>query len=93
MIMEFVNLDKFENWLKEKLKCYSNNLSVYCDDLEKQLGETGMNIFELDKNETKSGNADCLSFETKVIYYDENNSVLSDEECEDAAYCETIITF
>lgn len=60
--MEFKNVKKFKEWLEEKLKYGSYDLSAYLEDVEKQLCETGSSSYELDSFETKSKNSELYDF-------------------------------
>ena len=64
--MSFNNLGNLIDWLNENLKAPNGyDLSAVLDDLTRQRGETGMNIYEIRSSESKSGRPECFNYEAE----------------------------
>lgn len=50
----------FKKFLDKNVKNEYYNFEAYIFDLEKQVGETGVNYYELSKNESKSGQTEIF---------------------------------
>lgn len=73
--MKFKNTEKFFAWIDEvlatKLRAlYSSSTEAgqaHFEDVVRQYGETGINIFEMPSLFTKSGNPECIRFDVEEI--------------------------
>lgn len=70
--MEFVNVEKFENWVKETVKEYNGNLDCYLQDVESQYCSSGCSSYELSHFETKSKNPELYDFNVEIIEIDDD---------------------
>ena len=91
--MEFKNIEKFDAWLKENVKSKVYDLEAFLDDVDKSYGESGIlgsNTYELKACETKSGRPELYHYETKEIYYIDDEVV---EVCDDYDHVEVVCIF
>ena len=79
-MMNFKNVEKFENWLKTTCRKYSGNLDAYLDDVERQYSASGAAEYELRGFETATGKPALYWFDVRF------------EEVEPER-CETTISF
>lgn len=66
--MTFKNADNFMRWLTANVKAEQFEPEEYLKDLDKRYGETGSVIYELKGYETKSGHAECYSYDVEEIH-------------------------
>ena len=58
----FANFERFEKFLEDNYNNEIINIDLFLDELLTQLDNSGMTIYELSKHETKSKNAECISY-------------------------------
>lgn len=61
--MKFENLEKFKEFLDENLNASVYDLDACLTDLERQIGETGADHYELSASETRSSRPEIISFD------------------------------
>ena len=62
-IMTIKNIEKFRSFLDEHLNAACYDFDACLADLERQIGETGADHYELSSHETLSGQPETISFE------------------------------
>lgn len=69
----FINVEKFEDFLKENLKIYyESSLEIYLTEVETRYGETGSACYELSPFETKSKRPECYYYDVETVEVEED---------------------
>lgn len=79
-MVEFKNVERFEEWVKETVKKYLDNIEDYLDDLDRSACAQGVDergSYEISGFFTKSGNPECYTYEVEIDFDEENEELIS----------------
>lgn len=75
---EFINVENFEDFLKENLKVYyEESLNEYLEEVSTKLGQTGNTHYEIGSCYTKSKNPECYDYEVEYKEDKDNQSFIT----------------
>lgn len=67
------NIEKFHEWLKRRLNVSEFDVKEYVEDLMRQYDSTDLAQYELNRDNTISGNPEYYPYKVEIVKTDDND--------------------